>query len=173
METNNNCTWFTSHSSILLRWFPSFLQAEWEKLFSEASLHLVAVRKSFYGSALFLCQCQSVVKQPLFLPIDSTNYEWVETLKVLFTLFSFQNDIYSFYKIEQSRILLCHFNVQFHCDFFETPSYNSGVLCWYVPQGMMAESSDCPLWLTASQAHCGIVGMVNCLRQEPGGNRLR
>lgn len=42
-----------------------------------------------------------------------------------------------------------------------------------VLQEMMAESSDSPLWLTASRAHCGVVGMVNCLRQEPGGNRIR
>eukprot|EP00064_Thunnus_orientalis_P003928 superscaffoldBa00000342_g3939 len=95
-------------------------QAEWEKVFSDASLSLVAVRKSFYGSALFLCRCQSLSKQPIFLPVDSTDYKWVETLKV-----------------------------------------------------MLAESSDCPVWLTASQAHCGIVGMVNCLRQEPGGSRIR
>ncbi|XP_045925650.1 fatty acid synthase [Micropterus dolomieu] len=95
-------------------------QAEWEKVFSEASLNLVAVRKSFYGTALFLCRRQSLGKQPVFLPVDSTDYTWVETLKA-----------------------------------------------------MIAESSDCPVWLTASQPHCGIVGMVNCLLQEPGGNRIR
>ncbi|XP_034083372.1 fatty acid synthase [Gymnodraco acuticeps] len=95
-------------------------QAEWQKVFSEASLSLVTVRKSFYGSALFLCRCQTSVKQPLFLPVDSTDYKWVETLKA-----------------------------------------------------KLAEPSDTPVWLTASQAHCGIVGMVNCLRQEPGGNRIR
>ncbi|XP_039990736.1 fatty acid synthase isoform X2 [Xiphias gladius] len=95
-------------------------QAEWEKVFSQVSLNLVAVRKSFYGSALFLCRCQSPGKQPVFLPVENTDYNWVETLKE-----------------------------------------------------MMAESSDSPVWLTASQANCGIVGMVNCLRQEPGGNRIR
>ncbi|XP_073345432.1 fatty acid synthase isoform X2 [Pagrus major] len=95
-------------------------QTEWEKVFSEASLNLIAVRKSFYGSALFLCRCRSPDKKPVFLPVESTDYKWVETLKA-----------------------------------------------------MMVESSDCPVWLTASQAHCGIVGMVNCLRQEPGGNRIR
>ncbi|KAA8581129.1 hypothetical protein FQN60_002710 [Etheostoma spectabile] len=95
-------------------------QAEWERVISEASLSLVTVRKSFYGSALFLCRCRSPGKQPIFLPVDSTNYEWVETLKAT-----------------------------------------------------MLESSDSPVWLTASHAHCGIVGMVNCLRQEPGGNRIR
>lgn len=97
-------------------------QAEWEKVFSEASLNLVAVRKSVYGSALFLCRRrQSLGRQPVFLPVDSKDYTWVETLK----------------------------------------------------QEMMSESSDHPVWLTASQSHCGIVGMVNCLRQEPGGNRIR
>lgn len=95
-------------------------QAEWEKVFSEASLNLVAVKKSFYGSALFLCRVGSPGKQPVFLPVESTDYKWVETLKAT-----------------------------------------------------MAESSDSPVWLTASNAHCGIVGMVNCLRQEPDGNRIR
>uniref|UniRef100_UPI0037E9BFCC fatty acid synthase n=1 Tax=Semicossyphus pulcher TaxID=241346 RepID=UPI0037E9BFCC len=96
-------------------------QAEWEKVFSEASLSLVTVRKSFYGSALFLCRSQSPgKKQPVSIPVDGTDYKWVETLK-------------------------------------ET----------------IADSSDCPVWLTASQAHCGIVGMVNCLRQESGGHRIR
>uniref|UniRef100_A0A3Q1KE57 Fatty acid synthase n=1 Tax=Anabas testudineus TaxID=64144 RepID=A0A3Q1KE57_ANATE len=95
-------------------------QAEWEKVFTEASLNLVAVRKSFYGSALFLCRCRSPSKQSIFLPVDSTDYKWVEKLKVL-----------------------------------------------------MAESTECPVWLTASNSNCGIVGLVNCLRQEPGGNRIR
>ncbi|XP_037610720.1 fatty acid synthase [Sebastes umbrosus] len=95
-------------------------QAEWEKVFSEASLSLVAVRTSFYGSALFLCRCRSPAKRLVFLPVDSTDYQWVETLKVI-----------------------------------------------------LADSSDCPVWLTAFNAHCGIVGMVNCLRQEPGGDRIR
>ncbi|XP_006801726.2 fatty acid synthase, partial [Neolamprologus brichardi] len=96
-------------------------QAEWQEVLSEASLNLVALRKSFYGSALFLCRRQSVSKQPVFLPVDSKDYQWVETLK----------------------------------------------------QEVMSESSDHPVWLTASQAECGIVGMVNCLRQEPGGHRIR
>ncbi|KAM8836140.1 fatty acid synthase [Spinachia spinachia] len=95
-------------------------QAEWETVFSESSLNLVAVRKSFYGSALFLCRCRSPSRRAAFLPVDGTNYDWVETLKE-----------------------------------------------------KMAESTDCPVWLTASKSHCGIVGMVNCLRQEPGGNRIR
>ncbi|XP_069024612.1 fatty acid synthase isoform X1 [Embiotoca jacksoni] len=96
-------------------------QSEWENLFSETSLSLVAVRKSFYGSALFLCRRRSPSKLPVFLPVDTSDYKWVESLK----------------------------------------------------QTLMSESSDQPVWLTASQAHCGVVGMVNCLRQEPGGNRVR
>lgn len=67
---------------VLLILSPSSHQAEWEKVFSDASLSLVAIRKSFYGSALFLCRCQSRVEQPIFLPVDSTDYKWVETLKV-------------------------------------------------------------------------------------------
>lgn len=51
-------------------------------MLSEASLNLVALRKSFYGSALFLCRRQSVSKRPVFLPVDSKDYQWVETLKV-------------------------------------------------------------------------------------------
>uniref|UniRef100_A0A8C7CZE9 Fatty acid synthase n=1 Tax=Oncorhynchus kisutch TaxID=8019 RepID=A0A8C7CZE9_ONCKI len=97
-----------------------FSQAEWEKLFSDASLKLVAVRKSFYGSALFLCRRRLPSKQPIFLPVDSMDYQWVDTLKVT-----------------------------------------------------LAEPSDSPVWLTATQTHSGVVGMVNCLRQEPGGNRIR
>ncbi|XP_054609993.1 fatty acid synthase isoform X1 [Dunckerocampus dactyliophorus] len=95
-------------------------QAEWKKVFFEASLTLVAIRKSFYGSVLFLCRCRAPVVEPVMLAVDSADYQWVETLKA-----------------------------------------------------RLAEPSDSPLWLTASQAHCGVVGMVNCLRQEPGGNRIR
>lgn len=40
-------------------------------------------------------------------------------------------------------------------------------------KSVLSESSDSPVWLTASQPHCGVVGLVNCLRQEPGGNRIR
>uniref|UniRef100_A0A4W5R3G1 Fatty acid synthase n=1 Tax=Hucho hucho TaxID=62062 RepID=A0A4W5R3G1_9TELE len=97
-----------------------FSQAEWEKAFSDASLKLVVVRKSFYGSALFLCRRWLPSKQPIFLPVDSMDYQWVDTLKAT-----------------------------------------------------LAEPSDSPVWLTATQTHSGVVGMVNCLRQEPGGNRIR
>lgn len=40
-------------------------------------------------------------------------------------------------------------------------------------KSLLSEPSERPIWLTASQAHCGVVGLVNCLRQEPGGNRIR
>uniref|UniRef100_A0A673C4U0 Fatty acid synthase n=1 Tax=Sphaeramia orbicularis TaxID=375764 RepID=A0A673C4U0_9TELE len=95
-------------------------QAEWENVFLEAGLSLVAVKKSFYGSALFLCRRRVPVKDPIFVTVDDTSYSWVETLKLT-----------------------------------------------------LAQPSDSPVWLTASQPHCGIVGMVKCLRQEPGGSRIR
>ncbi|XP_010886932.2 fatty acid synthase [Esox lucius] len=95
-------------------------QAEWEEVFSDASLNVLAVKKSFYGSAVFLCRRRLPSRQPIFLPVDSMDYQWVETLKAT-----------------------------------------------------LAEHSDSPVWLTATQGHSGVVGMVNCLRQEPGGNRIR
>ncbi|XP_066519867.1 fatty acid synthase [Hoplias malabaricus] len=95
-------------------------QVEWEKLFEEASLNLVMMRKSFYGTVLFLARRKASEKQPITLSVNSTDYEWVETLK-----------------------------------------------------NTLAEPSEKPVWLTASQGHNGVVGMVNCLRQEPGGNRIR
>jgi len=33
--------------------------------------------------------------------------------------------------------------------------------------------ADCSVWLRASKADSGIVGMLNCLRREPNGERLR
>ncbi|CAL8264094.1 unnamed protein product [Arctogadus glacialis] len=96
-------------------------QAEWETLFSQAALTLVVYRKSFYGSALFLCRRRQPAKTPVFIPVDAGDYQWVEPLKA-----------------------------------------------------RLAEpDSEGPVWLTASQSHCGVVGMVNCLRQEPGGHRIR
>uniref|UniRef100_A0A8C2AG05 Fatty acid synthase n=1 Tax=Cyprinus carpio TaxID=7962 RepID=A0A8C2AG05_CYPCA len=95
---------------------------EWEELFQKASLNVVMLRKSFYGSALFLCHKhqQSSPDQPILIFVDPTDYKWVETLK-----------------------------------------------------STLAESSDIPVWLIATKGHNGVVGMVNCLRQEPGGNRIR
>uniref|UniRef100_A0A8C9SU62 Fatty acid synthase n=1 Tax=Scleropages formosus TaxID=113540 RepID=A0A8C9SU62_SCLFO len=95
-------------------------QVEWEKVFSQASLNVVAMKKSFYGTVLFLCRRRSTKPEPVVLSVDNADYKWVETLKSL-----------------------------------------------------LAEPSDSCVWLTASQAHSGVVGMVNCLRQEPGGSRIR
>ncbi|NXR31789.1 FAS synthase, partial [Zosterops hypoxanthus] len=100
----------------------SFLsQAEWEDLFSKASLNLVAMKKSFFGSVIFLCRRQAPTKTPVFLPVDETNYKWVESLKEI-----------------------------------------------------LADPSEKPVWLTATNcANSGILGMVNCLRLEAEGHRIR
>ncbi|XP_053561686.1 fatty acid synthase [Bombina bombina] len=38
----------------------------------------------------------------------------------------------------------------------------------------ISEPSDSTIWLTAmNQNNSGVIGMVNCLRQEPGGQRIR
>uniref|UniRef100_A0A8B9MNS5 Fatty acid synthase n=1 Tax=Accipiter nisus TaxID=211598 RepID=A0A8B9MNS5_9AVES len=98
----------------------SFL-SEWEGLFSKASLNLVAVKKSFFGSVLFLCRRQAPAKTPIFLPIDETHYKWVESLKEV-----------------------------------------------------LADPSEQPVWLTATSCgNSGILGMVNCLRLEAEGHRIR
>ncbi|XP_076855678.1 fatty acid synthase [Brachyhypopomus gauderio] len=95
-------------------------QAEWERLFKQASLNLVMMKRSFYGSVLFLGRRRSPEKEPVVMSVDPTGYTWVEALK-----------------------------------------------------STLAEESDKPVWLTATQSHNGVVGMVNCLRQEPGGSRVR
>uniref|UniRef100_A0A8C3V264 Fatty acid synthase n=1 Tax=Catharus ustulatus TaxID=91951 RepID=A0A8C3V264_CATUS len=98
----------------------SFL-SEWEDIFSKASLNLVAMKKSFFGSVIFLCRRQAPVKTPIFLPVDETNYKWVESLKEV-----------------------------------------------------LADPSEKPVWLTATScANSGILGMVNCLRLEAEGHRIR
>ncbi|XP_015234782.1 PREDICTED: fatty acid synthase, partial [Cyprinodon variegatus] len=56
-------------------------QAEWEAVFSEANLTLIALRKSFYGSVLFLCRHKSPSKQCVYLPVDGSDFLWVEKLK--------------------------------------------------------------------------------------------
>lgn len=43
---------------------------------------MVMVKKSFYGSVLFLGRRKTPEKQPITLSVDSTDYKWVETLKV-------------------------------------------------------------------------------------------
>ncbi|XP_047400181.1 fatty acid synthase isoform X1 [Sciurus carolinensis] len=101
---------------------PSLLsQEEWESLFSKTALHLVGLRKSFYGSVLFLCRRPSTQDSPLFLPVEDTSFQWVDSLK-----------------------------------------------------GILAESSSQPVWLMATSCPTsGVVGLVNCLRKEPGGHRIR
>ncbi|XP_064584818.1 fatty acid synthase [Zonotrichia leucophrys gambelii] len=100
----------------------SFLsEAQWEDLFSKVSLNLVAMKKSFFGSVIFLCRRQAPVKAPVFLPVDETNFKWVESLKEI-----------------------------------------------------LADASEKPVWLTATScANSGILGMVNCLRLEAEGHRIR
>ncbi|KFZ63512.1 Fatty acid synthase [Podiceps cristatus] len=100
----------------------SFLSEEqWEGLFSKASLNLVAMKKSFFGSVIFLCRRQAPAKTPIFLPVDETHYKWVESLKEI-----------------------------------------------------LANPSEQPVWLTATSCgNSGILGMVNCLRLEAEGHRIR
>ncbi|XP_075418526.1 fatty acid synthase isoform X2 [Tenrec ecaudatus] len=96
-------------------------QDEWEGLFTSTSLHLVARKRSFYGSALFLCRRLAAPQSPIFLPVEDSSFRWVDTLK-----------------------------------------------------GLLEESSSRPVWLTAvSCASSGVVGLVNCLRKEPRGHRVR
>ncbi|XP_075072878.1 fatty acid synthase [Mixophyes fleayi] len=96
-------------------------QAEWEELFDSASLDLVALKKSFYSSVIFLCRRRIPAKESIFLSVEDMDCTWVESLK-----------------------------------------------------NAMADTTDHYIWLTATkQPHSGIVGMLNCLRQEPGGNRFR
>ncbi|XP_030317388.1 fatty acid synthase [Calypte anna] len=96
-------------------------ETQWEDLFSKASLNLVAMKKSFFGSVIFLCRRQVPAKTPIFLPVDETHYKWVESLKEI-----------------------------------------------------LADSSEQPVWLTATSCgNSGILGMVNCLRLESEGHRIR
>nr|XP_023412547.1 LOW QUALITY PROTEIN: fatty acid synthase [Loxodonta africana] len=96
-------------------------QDEWESLFTKASLHLVGLKRSFYGSVLFLCRRLAPVDSPIFLPVEDTSFQWVDSLK-----------------------------------------------------NILADASSQPVWLTAvGCATSGIVGLVNCLRKEPGGHRVR
>nr|XP_045015104.1 fatty acid synthase-like isoform X2 [Jaculus jaculus]XP_045015105.1 fatty acid synthase-like isoform X2 [Jaculus jaculus] len=101
---------------------PSLLsQEEWESLFSRAALHLVGLKKSFYGSALFLCRRAVPQDSPIFFPVEDTSFQWVDSLK-----------------------------------------------------NVLASSSSRPVWLTATDCPTsGVVGLVTCLRREPGGQRIR
>lgn len=96
-------------------------QAKWEDLIAQASLNVVALKKSYYGTALFLCRKQCVTSnKKQILSVDDPECQWVGPL-----------------------------------------------------QQTLTNASDTTLWLTAMQHDSGLVGMVNCLRQEAGGNRLR
>ncbi|XP_006869546.1 PREDICTED: fatty acid synthase [Chrysochloris asiatica] len=96
-------------------------QDEWEDLFSAASLCLVGLKRSFYGSALFLCRRPTSPESPIFLPVEDTSFRWVDSLK-----------------------------------------------------NILADGSSRPVWLTATGCTTsGVVGLVNCLRKEPGGHRVR
>uniref|UniRef100_A0AAN0MN29 Fatty acid synthase n=1 Tax=Bubalus bubalis TaxID=89462 RepID=A0AAN0MN29_BUBBU len=96
-------------------------QDEWERLFAGASLHLVALKQSFYGSVLFLCRRLAPLDSPIFLPVEDTSFQWVDSLK-----------------------------------------------------NILADSSSRPVWLMAvGCTTSGVVGLVNCLRKEPDGHRIR
>ncbi|XP_011371965.1 fatty acid synthase [Pteropus vampyrus] len=96
-------------------------QDEWESMFAKTSLRLVAQKKSFYGSVLFLCRRLAPPESPIFLPVEDTSFQWVEPLK-----------------------------------------------------DILSAASSQPVWLTAvGCSTSGVVGMVNCLRKEPGGHRVR
>ncbi|XP_064351418.1 fatty acid synthase [Camelus dromedarius] len=56
-------------------------QDQWEGLFAGASLHLVALKRSFYGSVLFLCRRLAPQASPVFLPVEDTSFRWVDSLK--------------------------------------------------------------------------------------------
>ncbi|XP_023507490.1 fatty acid synthase isoform X2 [Equus przewalskii] len=56
-------------------------QDEWESLFAGASLRLVALKKSFYGSVLFLCRRPAPQDSPIFLPVEDMSFRWVDSLK--------------------------------------------------------------------------------------------
>ncbi|XP_062930495.1 fatty acid synthase [Mobula hypostoma] len=96
-------------------------QSEWEEVFSHASLDIISMKKSFYGSVIFLCRKKTEPKNPIFLPAHSTDFNWIVPLKTT-----------------------------------------------------LEQSSEDPVWLIVSNCgNSGIVGMVNCLRQEPQGHRIR
>lgn len=57
-------------------------------------MNLVAMKRSFFGSVIFLCRRQSPAKAPILLPVDDTHYKWVDSLKVripVFGIFGFPN----------------------------------------------------------------------------------
>lgn len=72
-------------------WCPPFIilisfclvwQVEWEDIFSKVSLDLVAMKRSYFGSAIFLCRRPAPAKEAIYFPVDEAHYKWVEPLKV-------------------------------------------------------------------------------------------
>lgn len=121
-------------------------QDAWEGLLAGASLCLVALKRSFYGSVLFLCRRPAPQGSPVFLPVEDASFQWVDSLKVSAPA--------------QPRA----------CCPGTLPQTNPLL----VLQDILADASSRPVWLTASGcATSGVVGMVNCLRKEPGGHRVR
>lgn len=57
-------------------------QDAWEGLLAGASLRLVALKRSFYGSVLFLCRRPAPQGSPIFLPVEDASFQWVDSLKV-------------------------------------------------------------------------------------------
>ncbi|XP_067914268.1 fatty acid synthase [Heterodontus francisci] len=96
-------------------------QSEWTEVFSQASLDLISLKKSFYGSVMLLGRKKAEPKNPIFLSAHPADFSWIEPLKTI-----------------------------------------------------LEDSSEDPVWLTVTDCgSSGIVGMVNCLRLEPRGHRIR
>lgn len=131
------------------------MQDEWESLFAGASLRLVALKKSFYGSVLFLCRRPAPQDSPIFLPVEDMSFRWVDSLKV------------SPRWAPQTQAWV----PSTACMGLGTlPEANPSL----VPQNILADLSSRPVWLTAvSCSTSGVIGMANCLRKEPGGHRIR
>lgn len=72
-------------------------------LFEKVSLNMVLVKKSFYGSVLFLGRRKTPEKQPITLSVDSMNYKWVETLKV--SLVCPAGSVYIVFKLKEKNII--------------------------------------------------------------------
>lgn len=132
-------------------------QGQWESLLAGASLHLAASKRSFYGSALFLCRRLAPRGSPLLLPVDTTSFQWVDSLKV--------SPRQPAPGPGPGRLSTHTGDSQPSQNLTDPP---------LAPQSILASSSSQPVWLTAvGCATSGVVGLVNCLRKEPGGHRIR
>lgn len=135
-------------------------QDEWESLFAGTSLHLVALKKSFYGSVLFLCRRLAPRDSPIFLPVEDTSFQWVDSLKV--------SPSQPPPGRADSAPMLGPGE--------PTPSGNPSLVnpFFILLQNILADSSSQPVWLMAvGCTTSGVVGLVNCLRKEPDGHRIR